>query len=262
MDTDSMLLDTRSGDMRRIPYCLGVSHSGCFSKDRRSVFVSGQDSQAATIGLFQIDLATGRERRLGERALTRAAMFPTLSPDGKTIAVLHMFGNFSDASALLNFQIYLVDVTSGDATPLGEPLDTAYLSWLPDGSGIVLVTRRNVDLESPSIDTVARMDLQGRITPICNGTNPVVLNPYRRILYSDQTDNSWNICDLSGKHIAVLGDGMKDYNSPTASPDGRRLVMMRIDESVGPRPYVIDIATGNADPIAVDQGLWVVPAWR
>ncbi len=258
-DTDAVLVNMATGEQRRVPYPFGLSAPGCFAKDRKSLFVGGQIPNQPAMGLYQIDLASGDVRRLGENVLTGIVQFPVLSPDGKTLAVVHKSGSEPD---VLKFQICLVDVASGEGKLLGEPLDTAIPSWLPDGSGLVLVTREYESPNKPSIDTIALMDLNGQVTSIRKGSRPLVLNPFGRILYSDQADDRWKICDLDGKEIAVVGDGLKDFGFPTASPDGKRLVMLRFGGPDGPRPHLVDLETGQSTPLNIEKGFWSLPSWR
>jgi hypothetical protein len=258
-DTDTKLVNIATGEMRRIPFPFGITSTACFAKDRKSVFLMGQMPDEGATGLFQIDLATGGMRRLGQNLLTGISLFPTLSPDGNTIALINRSGNEPEP---LQAQICLVDVTSGEARRLGKPLDTAAPSWLPDGSGLVIITREYPDLSKPSIDTISRMGLDGTVTPIRKGEQPVVLRPYRRIVYYHPDEQRWKLCDLKGKDITVIGDGLADFHFPAPSHNGRQLIMMSGDETTGPRPYLIDIATGDKKPLSVGDGLWVLPSWR
>jgi Tol biopolymer transport system component len=158
--------------------------------------------------------------------------------------------------------VLLVDVENGKARKLGEPLDTSFLSWLPDGAGLVLITRKYPDPDGPSVDTIARMDLTGNVTPIRSGTMPVVLSPYQRILFRDKEDGKWKVCDLNGEVLAVVGDGLRNFVLPAASPDGKRVIMMQQGGSEGPRPQIVDLTTGSTTPINVESGFWSYPTWR
>jgi hypothetical protein len=258
-DTDTKLVNIANGEMRRIPFPFGVSSTACFAKDRKSVFLTGHMPDEGATGLFQIDLATGGMRRLGQNLLTGISLFPTLSPDGNTIALVNRSGNEPDP---LQAQICLVDVTSGEARRLGDPLDTAAPSWLPDGSGLVITTREYPDLSKPSIDTISRMGLDGTVTPIRKGEEPAVLRPYQRIVYRHPDEQRWKLCDLKGKDVTVIGDGLADFHFPAPSPNGRQLIMMSGNKTTGPRPYLVDIATGDKRPLPVGDGLWVLPNWR
>ncbi len=159
-------------------------------------------------------------------------------------------------------QVYLIDIESGTSKPIGKPLDTAHLSWLPKGDGLVLVSREHRSLDQTSIGTICRMDLEGNLVAIRKGMLPFVLLPHPQILFKDQDDDLWRVCDLDGKDVRLLGDGMKSFGFPSASPDGKRLMMMKFGGNKGPQPHVVDIANGTTRALAVGPGLWALPAWR
>jgi hypothetical protein len=258
-DTDAQIVNMRTHELRRVPFSGGVSHPGCFSKDRSSVYICGQNAAEGAFGLFQIDLRSGETRQLGQNGIIGLCLHPVVSPDGKTLAVA---GNLTTYSDPLASQIFLIDIESGTTRTLGEPMDTAFHSWVPDGSGLILITRKHVDLNKPSVDTIARMDLTGKITPIRSGSSPVVLHPDQRILYLDKDDDLWKSCDLNGKELGMFGDGLKRYAFPSVAPDGKWLIMMHLVEGRGPTPHLIDIATGQPRPLEFGPGLWAIPSWR
>lgn len=259
MDTDTVVLNLRNGALRRIPYPMAGTGPSCFSKDRRSVFISGLVGDQGVLGLFQIDLATGTTRRLGEQALGGITMFPALSPDGRTLAVIT---KGVKEKGVLDTQVCLIDVESGNVAKVGEPLDTASLSWLPDQAGLVLVTRKQVDLDEPAEETIARMEFNGRVVPIRKGSSPLVLLSEQRILFEDREDGKWKTCDFQGQNVRTLGDGLSGYGFPTVSPDESQLIMMRFSKTTGPRPYFVELATGRTTPLGVGRGLWAYPRWR
>jgi hypothetical protein len=259
LNTDAVIANSRTGEIRRVPYPITGTLPGCFAKDRRSVFVSGVVPDEGAIGLFQVDLATGAVRRIAEKELPGITMFPTLSPDGRALAVLNKTGQEAN---VLDSQVCLVQIATGRVRKVGAPLDTAFLSWLPDHTGLVLVTRKYRDLNLPAENTIARMNFNGQITPIRRGAFPIVIGRQKRILLLDESDDLWRTCDFAGKNVAMVGDGLKDFGFPALSPDEKRLVMMRFDKSTGPRPYIVDLASGKATPIRVRNGLWAMPAWR
>ena len=258
-DSEAVLLNIRNGDLRRIPYPLAGTSTGCFSKDRRSVFITGMVDDEGGFGLFQIDLTTGTVRRLGENGLGRWAGFPTLSPDGETLAVISK--TFEESEGLAS-QVSLVKLASGEVTKIGEPLDTAFISWLPDRAGFILVTRKSRKSDIPAETTIARMDFSGHVTPIRRGTFPILLGSEQKIVFCDEDDKKWKICDLAGQNASIVGDGLVDYGFPALAPDAKQLIMMRFARSTGPRPYIVEIVTGKTKPVPAGEGLWALPAWR
>lgn len=257
-DLDLCLVNAKTGEFRRVPFEGGVATPGCFSRDRRKVYVSGTTDEGI-LGLFEIDLQTGRNRRLAENLETAGfLMFPALSPDGKTLALLHA----GIGTGLLEGRVTLVDVASGEGRYLGKPMDTAFLSWYPDGKAVSLVSRRFRGTDQPSEESVARMDLEGNLTVLRRGGHPAVLADGKSILFQDETDQLWKTCDLEGKNVRPLGDGLARCGFPTVAPDGKRLLVMRFRQGQAPEPLVVDLATFSRTPVPVSGGIWAMPAWR
>jgi hypothetical protein len=257
---DGELLNLKTGLTRRIPYAGAASLPGCFAKDRKSVFVSGWSVIDGTFGLYQIDLKSGVNRQLGGPALaTGATLMCALSPDGATLACLH-----KDAAAgILESQVYLIDIATGHAKPIGKPFDTAFLSWMPDGKGLFLITRKYPDMNKPSVDTVCRMSLDGAITPLFQGSNPLRLaNSNTLIFHNNEQPHRWFTCDLDGKNPQPLADGLPKYGFPASSPDGKFILFMHFTDDKGPIPTLLELGDTQATPIQVGPGLWSWPAWN
>ncbi len=160
-------------------------------------------------------------------------------------------------------QIVLVDVASGRARELGKPLDSANLSWLPEGDGLVLVSRAAKDFDKPSEGTVCRMNLQGEVTRLRKGNMPFSLAPKARILYlDDDGESSWMTCDLEGKNPERVLNGLPHFNFPAVSPNGGKLLIMKFGGENGPQPNVVDLDMKQTTPIPVEKGFWGMPVWR
>ena len=138
-----------------------------------------------------------------------------MSPDGKTLAVTQG----GAGGQMLKQQVVLVDPVSGNAKPLGEPLDCAHLTWLPDGSGIILVSRKYRTLDETPKKVVCRMNLHGDLTELFEGNDPMSLAPRPSILFLAK-DELWMTCDLDGKNAKQVLDGLPRCNFPAPSPDG------------------------------------------
>jgi len=261
-DTDGRLLDLRTGQVRRIPYQGALSLPGCFLRDRRRVVVSGHDVIEGTLGLYEIDLKTGANRRLGGALLAGGiTVMPALSPDGQTLAVLQK----GMTERMLDAQLCLVDLATGEARPLGEPRDMAFLSWLPDGDGLLLLSREPVDPADPfgpRTEMITRMDLEGRVTTIREGDSPVLLEDGQRILFRDNENELWKTCDLDGDRVQLYADGLRGYGMPSPAPDGERLIMMHFSEGQPPAPTILPIGQSEGTPAITAPGLWTMPSWR
>ncbi len=224
--------------------------------------ISGVDPFAGVFGLYEVDLKTGENRRLGgERLASGFTLMPALSPDGKTLAVLHK----GSEGRILDMQVCLVDLESGEARPLGKLGDMAFLSWLPDGKGLVLLVRVVADpsdVTSPRTDTIARMDMDGRITKIREGSSPVLLNDGRTILFQDTKSRTWQTCRLDGGDAKPFAGGLAGYGFPSLAPDGKRILMMHFRQGQAPEPTILPIGEGSGRPAITAPGLWATPAWR
>jgi Tol biopolymer transport system component len=261
-DADGRLVDLRTGRFRRIPFQGAITAPGCFLRDRSRVVVSGLDAMGGVLGLYEVNLKTGENRLLGGNLFTSGFTFmPALAPNGQTIAVLHM----GAAGKILETQLCLVDLKTGSARPLSNPGDMAFPSWLPDGKGLVLLLRERsdpADVSSATTHTIARMDLEGRITKIRQGDSPVLLADGKTILFQDTKSRTWNTCDLDGGHVAPYAGGLPGYGFPSPAPDGKRIVMMHFARDRAPIPTILPIGDSKGEPAVKAPGLWASPAWR
>ncbi len=261
-DTDGRLLDLRTGRIRRIPFHGSNTVPGCFLRDRRRVVVTGIDAVEGTMGLYEIDLQTGVNRRLGGNRLAGGfTLMPALSPDGMTLAVLHK----GATGKMLETQVFLVDLGSGEAKALGVPHDMAFLSWLPGGEGLVALLREGgdpLDLKTPRKQTIVRVDLEGGITKVRNGGFPILLNDGKTVLYEEPTSRTWQTCDLEGGSSKPFAGGLAGHGFPSPAPDGKRIIMMRFRPGQAPEPTILTIGEAEGIPATTAPGLWAAPAWR
>lgn len=259
-ETDAVLLDLRSGHLRRVPFQGAVAVPGCFLKDRSGVIVGGADvANGAGIHLYQIDLKTGANRRLGGDALAEGVtLMPALSPDGKSVAALHK----AQQGALLATQVVVVDLATNAVRKVGPPVDGAYLNWLPDGNGFVLLMGKDLDPRTKETRAIWRMGMDGELAKLCEGRGPVVLAGRKAIAFQAD-DFSWKLCDFDGGNPRPLagGDGAH-LMFATASPDDNRLAMIAYVGKEPPAPIVFDLATQTQTRIRLPAGLWTTPAWR
>ncbi len=257
-DMDVLLLNLRSGETRRLPYALGEVASGCFSADRQRCYIAGSVPVEGTIGIFEIDLMTGNHRRLGGAELqTGITMFPTLAPNGRRLAVLRQ----EPTAGPLKSRVHIVDIPTGKSLPIGEAHDLAHLSWLPDGRGIILVSREMVALDQPSVSTICRLGADGTLTPLRKGDSPIVLGSKKRILFQDE-DDLWKTCELDGGDVRIVGNGLPQHGFPAPSPDDKRAIFMKFGEAAGPRPHLVNLETGQSQPLDIGPGLWAKPVWK
>jgi hypothetical protein len=260
-ELDGRLIDLKTGRFRRIPFSGAIVTPGCFTKNRLSVLVTGVDFNTSSLRPYEIDLKSQIARPLGSPLLDTGFTFiGDLSPDGKTLVVVHL--DITAGPPLSSMQICLVDVATAVATPLGKPMDTAFVNWTADGQHLVLITRKYTDMNSPSNDSLAIMDMTGKITELRRGNAPVLLADRKTILYEDPPSRLWHTCDLQGAHDTLFADGLKGYGFPTPAPDGQRLLMLHYLPNQLPEPTILPIGSSQGQPVPHESGLWAQPAWR
>lgn len=258
-DTDGRLMDVETGRFRRIPFPGGGVVPGCFLKGRRSVVVEGTDSEHGNLRPFRIDLSTGKCEPLGGPILDSGfTLGGDVSPDGKTVAVTHL----DLTKGLMKSQICLIDLQSGRARPIGKPLDTSFAYWTADGKKLVLLSRKiHGDLDQPTDDYVATMDMDGNLTELCPGSMLVLLADRRTILFEDKATDLWQTCDLNGQNVKPYAGGLKGFGFPAPAPDGKRILMMHFVEGELPKPMLLPIGSSEGQAITNVGGLWAMPRW-
>ncbi len=258
-DVDGRLMDLKTGRFRRIPYKGPAMSVGCFLPGRTSVIVSGMDAASGSLRPFLIDLKTGDNRALGGTEFNQGfCLGADLSPDGKTVVL----GKFTPGSDL-GSQLYLVDVASGNAKPIGKRQDTAFLNWTADGKHIVLVHRENLAMDKPSRNSLAIMDMDGHVNILRRGNWPILLKDRTTIFFEDDETHLWHTCDLNGQNVKQFQDGLPGHFYPTVSPDGKRMIFMRKNNSDRmPVPVEIQLDQPGSRLVTKVPGLWATPAWR
>jgi dipeptidyl aminopeptidase/acylaminoacyl peptidase len=136
-----------------------------WSKDDRFVFATGNRTddwrlEAIESEIYRISLADGAVTPITKRVGPDG--WPTVSPDGSTIAYL----GFDDK--LLGNQdlhVYLMDLDGGHARAITPVLDRSIdaVRWAEDGRGLI------VKYDDRGIAKLARLGLDGRVEPLAEG---------------------------------------------------------------------------------------------
>ena len=256
-DSDLMLVNLRTLEIRRAPFPFGVALTGCFSPDRSRIYVTGLDPASAGLALFAIELASGECQRVGDEVLNRGNWFnPVVSRSEDALAVAQI-----GAGEGLKSQIHVIDLTSGQSRPVGPPMDLAMLNWHPQGNSLICMVREPGPGNS-EIPFICKVTLDGKVTKLCRGRFPEVLPQEGRILFEhDDEARPFKTCDLDGKDIQVFGNGFKGFGFASASPDGR-LIMVKFSKTDGPQPCLIDMKSFEVKPLKLGPGMWSCPKWR
>jgi hypothetical protein len=253
---DCLILNVATGQARRLPFRGCKASPGCYNKERTRVFVPAYEYLSGQRNLWEIDLKTGENRRVSGMMECNFVETPTLSPDGRTVAVV----NKRDPSDLSENEIVLLDVASGAVRHVRQPFHVGRIQWHPDGVSLLATKSSMVD-RKPDVD-VGRLVLEdASFTKICDRGDHVYLPDRRSILAARLQTNAWSLCDLDGQNITQFGNGMVDYFGPTVSPDGKRLLMVYGKIRSAAQLVTVDPNTLRVTPLSVESGGWADPSW-
>jgi hypothetical protein len=260
-DPDARLVELSTGRFRRIPFEGAESMPACFLPDRRHVIVTGVDLEGGGMAPFEIDLVTGANRRLGGATLAHGAtLVGSASPDGKLLTASRM----GVGSNILQFQLYLIDITTGEAATLGPLMDAAFFTWTRDSKALIFerrVYRDPNNLKEEPTHMICRLDLTGHITDLREGGSPQAWPDGKFILYEDRNENRWYTCDMDGKNPKLFGNGLSKHAFPAPSPDGRRLLMLKQSAEGVPAMVIVNVESAQETPAITQPGLWTYPQW-
>lgn len=257
-----VLLNIESGEARRLPLEHGIPLNGVLSLCRTKLYlprILGDYLEHAGLAPIELDLESGSVKQLGPPQLqTGRSSWFALSADGSKLA----FRYDKKPSHLEEPRLYVLDLASGEAKQIGEDKAEAYISWLDDGSGVIMARQKNIrpDLQ-PTIE-IFRIDLNGESQFFREGMMPVVIPNAGRILFKKFAGKLWHTCDLEGGDEQLFADGLPGMLQISVMPDGSRAVGVReIYEEQGPytQPQVIDLKTGETKDIPIGPGRWIDP---
>lgn len=253
-DTECRLMNVRTGQFRRVPFKGTQCIPACFLKGRNSVVVLGMESLKGTVlGLFEVNLRTGENRRLGGELLKDRFCFgAALSPDGRSLAVITSTGTLAS-------EVCLVDPSTNDAHILGQ-CHSMSLSWTPDGTQLILDDLVDHGPGRKPRVVVCRMDLHGKLSIIGDGHGSCLLGDGKTILFQNG-DDIWHTCDLGGRNVVPYAQGMPAAKHPALSPDGRRILWM-CPERGRLVPRISEVGSSRLSSITNASGYWDRPQWR
>jgi hypothetical protein len=252
-DDDAMLLDVATGALRRVAHRGAYARAVGFGAERRSVIVLGlePDGDAA---LFEIDLDTGSELRLARLPREDGVVLRArVAPDGARLALLRV----PDGQDVDRAELWLLEGGLGGRRLLG-PAALRHFAWMADGSGLLVERVERERPDEPGRHEVLAVELDGTIGMVRPGRHPVALADGSWLLRDGGDRRWWRVAGDGSR--SLVGDGLARLRSPSLSPDGDRLLMIAESDG-GPRPVLVDLATGATRPATTAPGLWSDPVW-
>jgi hypothetical protein len=258
-ELDGRLVDLNTMRVRRIPYEGPVCAPGCFTQDRKSVVVGGTTANGS-VRPFLVNLSTGVNRGLGGQLLDgTSTVAMALAPDGRQIAAITRVVSGRE----IENRVYLIDLTSGDASPVGSGVDAGAIQWMPDGKHLLVSAPRQEIPENPMINTLGQMNLDGQFTLMRkHAINAQLLPDHRQILYLNDDDHQWYTCDLAGENPTLFAGGFKGYESPAISPDGKQVIWLKPDAGKPTVPVMFSFGHLDGTLMTGEPGTWGLSVWK
>jgi hypothetical protein len=265
-DCTPVLLNLDTGRIQRIPFAMSAGMGPwLFTRDRRRVIGPALDPLLGSFPIVEVDLSTGENRIYPDPLGPGMNFGAVLSPDERYIAAAWM----NPRDGVLLSRIILIDRDTGTARPIGEPMDCAFLSWRPDGTGLIMLRRdeaaAHFGLPRQQGEWVVSMDLDGTVNGLFVGSQPIVLPQQEAILHSVDSERHggirWYLRDLDGGNPRLFHDGTPKFGQISVSPDGRQLLLNYFEPGAGPAPMIVDIETGARQLLDLGPGAWLVPSW-
>ena len=264
------LLPPTGGPERIIGEVQGQAHEGLsWSPDGRSLAIVDRSSPGDRVGIFVLDIVTGVKNRLTPP--THAAIQPTFSPDGRTIAFNQTFlprGPF----------VNVVPVAGGEPRELAP---TSFLrgrlAWMPDAAQILFAAApvasdgsRARPSASGSGRSLWRVPAAGGEASLLAGSEnaiDVALSADgRRLVYSQGTMD-WNIWRLDLRRGPATEEApmrfafsTKNDVNPRFAPDGER-VAFTSDRSGQNEIWVVDGQGTHPVRLTYLEGSAGAPRW-
>jgi Tol biopolymer transport system component len=207
-----------------------------------------------------VNLSTGVNRALGGQLLDgTSTVAMALSPDGKQIAAITRVVSGRE----IENRVYLIDLTTGEASPVGSGVDAGSIGWMPEGKFLLVSEPRQEIRDNPIIMTLGRMNLDGQFyTMRKHAVNAQLLPDHKQVLYQSDEDHLWYTCDLAGDNPTLFAGGFKGYDSPAISPDGKQMIWMKQEPGKPTLPVMFTVGQAEGTFMTQEPGTWGLPVWK
>jgi WD40-like Beta Propeller Repeat len=240
-----LVLDAETGQtLREVDFHdLDEVQTPSFDPDGQHVVFSAM--KGGQIDLWTYDLKTGERRQYTNDAF--AEYHPAISPDGKKIAIVtDRFSTNLETLSYGNYRLALVDVTTGEITPLPGYQGAIHTNpqWSPDGKSLYFVSDvtgaynvHRLDLATGELYQVTdlRTGVAG-ITPLSPSIS--VAQGTGRLTYAARMDSDYSIyaidpADLTGRSDQKVAMNESAVTLPPRSEPGGLVQQLKADATTG-----------------------------
>lgn len=186
----------------------------------------------------------------------RYATLPAVSPDGRWIAYVRDFGQDSS-------EMHVVGVDGANDRVVRSGGPGGMPGWAERGRRVTMAlsTRDSSTLWSMGLDGSDAKVLAAR-----QGHALSLSNDGRRVAWSvgDWRRSRLMVSDRDGRRARALSDSTAGWFNIAWSPDDRRLAASRLDSTGGMQVWVVEVASGHAEPLtgfAASEGRPQWPTW-
>jgi dipeptidyl aminopeptidase/acylaminoacyl peptidase len=204
------------------------------SPDGRSLVYSGNDRTPTDGDVLIRDLQTGETRRALANGHYNVAI--NWSPDGRYVTVMDIRSN-------TDMRLWLLEAATGEARELLPHDDECYLApgpWLPDSSGLYLITDRGSDFKGIARYMLADDTMEWVLTPEWDVEQVALSADGRRLLWTlnESGRSQLHIRDNEQASLRVSGLPIGVIEYMKLSPDGQTLAL-RINSATAPAEVYI-----------------------
>lgn len=207
------------------------------SQDGRYLVYSGNDNTPTDGDVLIRDMQTGEVRRVLANGHYNVAI--NWSPDGRYVTVMDIHSN-------TDMRLWLLEPATGDARELLAHDGECYLApgpWLPDSSGLYLITDRGTDFKGIARYMLATDTVEWVLTPEWDVEQVALSADGRRLLWtlneSGRSQLHLRDNDQASLRVSGLPIGVIEYMK--LSPDGTTLAL-RINSATAPAEvYVMSL---------------------
>jgi len=245
---------TLGGSQRRVAAVFSVVPSA----DGASIFYVKQDR----LGIF----------RAGNSGLNEELVYKSEATNGVSVPLLLFPGGNDLLAAAVHFdspnaRILRINLTTHQAVDLGEvsanhdnPSNSPEVAWAEPGNSILFSRMVN------GLTNIWKYSLQDRsLTQITFGTGPdysPMPNPVGKGIYYVNGKSSGSLTAFQVQSKQLTDIVSEDASQPTISPDGKRVMYIRLLAPEESELWVADIDGGNKMKIATGEflgtGLWAL----